>query len=420
MKVRCPACQTTFRLQIAQLEAHAGMVRCGHCYTPFNAREHFVEPPPSPPAEEASFQLAEPTFQFTPEVAEEPPPRAPEDQALRFSVPERPLVRSTPTATPTTTPPRAPASWPRLHAEPEPGADDVLPDFSLPPSPFRRRSTNTASIPAAFAEAPTEPPLELQAPRPLSAAPTQTSVTDTATVQDAEKQSPTTPEPQPEHAQPEATPDADDESRKEPRIATGPDTEPDATPPLRATGDDETQPADDEAPHYLYKPVDPPASALSRWVHGILLGLLLGMLLVQSAYLYRTELIRDWPELRPLFQQVCSHFGCELPLPRMAALITIETSDLQSEPNQPGHYVLNALIRNQAQHAQTYPHLELTLTDARDQALARRVLPPTEWLPPETDLEEGFTGRSAQSLRLKFETHSLGTASGYRLYAFYP
>ena len=42
--------------------------------------------------------------------------------------------------------------------------------------------------------------------------------------------------------------------------------------------------------------------------------------------------------------------------------------------------VLNAVLRNQAPFAQEYPSLELTLTDERDEAVARRVLAPADYL----------------------------------------
>ena len=44
MLTRCPACQTVFRLRPEQLHARRGEVRCGHCFHPFNALEHALEP----------------------------------------------------------------------------------------------------------------------------------------------------------------------------------------------------------------------------------------------------------------------------------------------------------------------------------------------------------------------------------------
>ena len=48
MYTRCPECGTPFRIAPAQLEARAGLVRCGRCSAVFDATEHlFVAPPPA-------------------------------------------------------------------------------------------------------------------------------------------------------------------------------------------------------------------------------------------------------------------------------------------------------------------------------------------------------------------------------------
>ncbi|HEU0188850.1 MAG TPA: zinc-ribbon and DUF3426 domain-containing protein [Gallionella sp.] len=43
----CPNCIARFKIAEAQLEAHHGMVRCGHCLQPFDARPGFVPDKPS-------------------------------------------------------------------------------------------------------------------------------------------------------------------------------------------------------------------------------------------------------------------------------------------------------------------------------------------------------------------------------------
>lgn len=44
----CPHCNTRFKIAAAQLEAHHGMVRCGHCLQAFDARSSYI--PNHPPA----------------------------------------------------------------------------------------------------------------------------------------------------------------------------------------------------------------------------------------------------------------------------------------------------------------------------------------------------------------------------------
>ncbi|BDB25458.1 zinc-ribbon and DUF3426 domain-containing protein [Cupriavidus sp. P-10] len=63
---RCPACRTAFRLVADQLRLRQGLVRCGHCETVFDAREHLIEiplpagsiTPPAPAVAPATTPLA--------------------------------------------------------------------------------------------------------------------------------------------------------------------------------------------------------------------------------------------------------------------------------------------------------------------------------------------------------------------------
>lgn len=45
---QCPECGTRFKASQTQLEAHQGVVRCGHCQATFNAMQHLYDDEPSP------------------------------------------------------------------------------------------------------------------------------------------------------------------------------------------------------------------------------------------------------------------------------------------------------------------------------------------------------------------------------------
>ena len=60
----------------------------------------------------------------------------------------------------------------------------------------------------------------------------------------------------------------------------------------------------------------------------------------------------------------------------------------------------------------------ITLTDAGDNPITRRVLPPVDWLPA-TQPREAFGARGAIELRIPFAAPTLAP-TGYRIYAFYP
>ncbi|WP_418648892.1 DUF3426 domain-containing protein [Thauera butanivorans] len=161
-----------------------------------------------------------------------------------------------------------------------------------------------------------------------------------------------------------------------------------------------------------------PASPRQRALASLTVGLLGGLLAAQCVYLYRMEIARDLPGLRPLLETACAALNCTVPFPRDVELISVDLSDLQSEPGKPGQYILYATISNRAGYAQAWPHLELTLTDARDTPVARRVLAPHEWIPP-AQHGDTFASRSAVNARIAFAAPDLAP-TGYRVGKFYP
>jgi len=145
---------------------------------------------------------------------------------------------------------------------------------------------------------------------------------------------------------------------------------------------------------------------------------LLLALAAQAAYRYRGDIPVLLPEAKPLFVRVCAELGCEIPLPRRAELLSIESSDLQTDGTHPSVMVLTATLRNRAGFIQAFPALELTLTDARDQTVARRVLMPPDYTAKGTPLGSGFAAASELQFRLYIEAPAL-KPTGYRLYLFY-
>lgn len=515
---------------------HGGMVRCGHCYTPFNAREHFLDGVSAPhdeagPAAPAGTRPAAPPASSLPDWLTAPRPSAP---------PGKPAGHTpAPTATDRSRPPRdEPDFFVLEEAALDPDPFSASLDFSVPDEPDGRPASSPRSASHASGSRPThdvspphrpttmdayaerletgQPEIFLTPPQAHAPPSSAAAINRAPTQREADARRPDAPHSAPptyvrsapthnwpalepsEHAEDDTVTsrDRDGQWRREPRTAAVPDREaptagatPTGAPPMAASGAPEPEPvqpvrspfaplksahtpssaapsaasddpdrfapaerlrdeelrqaerrkrrearlagrveprehdddADDaEQEHDAYRPVSAPPSAGTRWVQGLLVGLFLGLLLAQGAYVFRDDITRAWPELRPLYLQACAQLGCDLPLPRVPQLIGIETSDLQSEPAQPNQFVLNALIRNRASHPQAYPHLELTLTDARDRPVIRRVLTPEEWVADPAELEQGFAADFARPLRLRFETNGVNGAMGYRVYAFYP
>ncbi|HYJ20072.1 MAG TPA: zinc-ribbon and DUF3426 domain-containing protein [Burkholderiales bacterium] len=218
---------------------------------------------------------------------------------------------------------------------------------------------------------------------------------------------------------------------QEPRQQTGsaPDAPQDpipASPPVPSMAD----PFPENAPTASISRADP-AAGLYEWEFrmpvtpkrtGMWLGLsalLLVLLGGQAAYVFRTELSVALPQTRGLFDRACDVIGCSMASPSLSSFLHIEASDLKAvDAAVPNEIALNVSIRSRAPVDLPHPAIELTLTDAQDQAIARRVFLPREYLPGETAATSIRPGAELP-LNLFLNTGEL-RAAGYRLYLFYP
>jgi predicted Zn finger-like uncharacterized protein len=162
-----------------------------------------------------------------------------------------------------------------------------------------------------------------------------------------------------------------------------------------------------------------PALPARRWPWLLGALLLLLILLAQAAYHYRGAIALLFPEVKPYAAALCASLGCELPLPRRIDLTSIEASDLQADTINPNIMVLSATLKNRAIFNQQYPLLELTLTDAQDQPVVRRVLAPQDYLGKATNTQSGFAANTEIAIKVFIEGSQV-RATGYRLYLFYP
>lgn len=123
--------------------------------------------------------------------------------------------------------------------------------------------------------------------------------------------------------------------------------------------------------------------------------------------------------LKPCLLGFCGILECSLPFPTNINLLSIEASDLHPDSERKGLLVLAATLKNRAPFAQQFPHLELTLTDTADQAIARKVLVPADYLPPRTPIASGMKPNADIMVAIGIDSGQMA-ASGYRLYIFYP
>jgi hypothetical protein len=157
----------------------------------------------------------------------------------------------------------------------------------------------------------------------------------------------------------------------------------------------------------------------SFWGGALLSLVLMGGLVAQSAYFFRTEIATLAPVARPQMERACAWVGCTIPLPRRSDLVSIESSDLHPVQGRRDQLQLFASVRNRASYRQDWPHLEVTLTDTRDKPVVRRVFAPEEYLPEQHKSAPGFDSNQELQLELTLQVES-AAAAGYRIYVFYP
>ncbi len=152
-----------------------------------------------------------------------------------------------------------------------------------------------------------------------------------------------------------------------------------------------------------------------RFVMGMLLMLLPVALLLQIVVHERNRLMAWQPAWRSHLEAMCVALRCEVaPYKDISAVVLTGSAFVQDA--QPYHYKLDLSIQNQAALAVATPALELTLTDAHDQVLVRKVFQPAELGAPAE-----LAARSEWNTTLPVRTQGLNLpVSGYRVMAFYP
>jgi predicted Zn finger-like uncharacterized protein len=169
----------------------------------------------------------------------------------------------------------------------------------------------------------------------------------------------------------------------------------------------------------ISQPVPPVAGKALAAPFVIAIILLTLTLVGQTIFHFRGVIAVTTPSARPALAVLSAALGTDIPLPRDVELVSIEASDLQSEPGRNKLLTLQATLRNRAGYAQAYPAIELTLTDTADKAIVRRVFTADEYLTPAQLTEKSFAANADLEVRLWLEAKEVD-AAGYRLYVFYP
>lgn len=396
LATQCPHCQTTFRVVHDQLKLRAGLVRCGHCKEIFNGIEHLLPPPDAEPADKPTSAVepagpATATTDFPPDqTAEEPSLVAPAFDA----------------ATPDTT-----AVAEEIEEARHTPSDQI--DFDIPaPSPA---DVDGESKPSAE-------PVASKREDPLQRM-TLVDFTREYPEQDADT----------EHANPASQdiingadspafdPDSKDELdeaiedlqrkpwRNNKRAAQA----------KARNNPDELEFIDDDEPAFVKRGRRQQRLGKKLAIAlGIACFVLMIAALIQGTYLFRNQIAGAFPQAKPFLTQFCDVLACRIELPAQINAVSIESSELQTLAENKESFVLTTLLRNYSETLQAWPHIELTLNDANEKPLLRRVFKPADFLSAD-EIRAGFAASSEHTVRLSFELAQI-KASGYRVYLFYP
>jgi len=404
---QCPHCRTSFRVNLAQLGAAHGAVRCGACLHVFNAAQQLRE----------QGQLAAASS-----PAPAPATRPSTPAAVQTAAPRPPAPNPTPTPTPSSNPSPAPAKksidtqW--IHDDLDLDGLDLDEELAKLEEQEQQLSKQFLAVERAPKHAETflaaaqpehDPHDERWAeallrdePAKPAASPGRHSEPPKAPIAAAPRPAPV-PEPPPATRTPQAEPSfsAIDRRATEPAIehielhaaresllADADDEAEDAPPaPSKTTAKSaRSEPAlRDE--HLFELDEEPlqldwrqPQKPWGRWLVWGLLNLLGAAALGGQYGLYHFDELARQDQYRPWFEQLCPTLGCNLP--SKVDITQIKSSNLvvRSHPEFSGALVVDAILYNRAPFSQPFPLLEMRFADITGQLLASRRFKPSEYL----------------------------------------
>ena len=408
LATKCPHCNTIFRVAADQLKLRGGIVRCGTCREVFDGNAALVDPAAaspfltSGPGAAVPLSTTDPADHSLPSATDDepiysldfdtsfdpfgilPPTAQLKDDAddgehieldLDVSLPDEALADA-PVAAPVMAPPEAPEA--------------PLPQ---PMAPFKRRQVDDAPAFATYLrDSRREPSLA------AGAAPALPAIDKVS----LDKPVPARREPTLADHSFEALPAAP--VAPEPTIQT-------------VAGETAVARADDEPAFVTLGRRREQSGKALRIAMAAGSVVLLLLLLLQAMTTFRNPLAAQFPQWKPTLVALCKLSGCQVDLPAQIEALSIEQGELQTIKEQTFSYV--SLLRNQSRSVQAWPSIELTLNDADDKPLLRRVIAPRDYLPANIDVSQGFAPRSEQTIKLYFALDQL-TATGYHIAIFYP
>lgn len=142
--------------------------------------------------------------------------------------------------------------------------------------------------------------------------------------------------------------------------------------------------------------------------------LLLSALTLQIGHHFRDTIAMRWPSVKPALAMWCATQGCAIQPPKRIEDIAVESSALTRAAGLDA-FNLAVTLRNRSAMTLALPSIDLSLTNASGQVVARRMLAPSEWRVAAPTIQAG-----AELPLLLLLTAESARVSGYTVEIFYP
>jgi predicted Zn finger-like uncharacterized protein len=171
----------------------------------------------------------------------------------------------------------------------------------------------------------------------------------------------------------------------------------------------QAEPSQEQTPTLAHAQT-PGSQGVGLWAAALLLLCVLPVLLLMTQ---RQALLSRWPQLWPVWSQVCAMARCEVPSRVRVQDVVIDSSSFV--PQTDG-YALTAILRNEGAWPVRTPALELTLINQQDQAVLRRV-----FTSEQLQMMQTLAPEQTVQLRMDFSLGAqLPAVMGYRLRTVQP
>ncbi|HXA47371.1 MAG TPA: DUF3426 domain-containing protein [Burkholderiaceae bacterium] len=456
LATQCPHCKTTFRVAQDQLKLRAGLVRCGSCKEIFNGIEHLlpVEGAQAAPIAKATAPVeAKPAPAPAPTSAQAPTPQAsapervPEQTPVAdVNSPNIPisLLVSTPAPSSAALDFAYPDPVPEMDAAPEPEPKSAAgPESKLkteqgseqqaePQQPDAVEFVEFVEVPRAIRETAVEIH-DVSDTAPIDPLTRMTLVDFTDTLPPQEQAESDIGSDAAANSEPALDPDEPDpldqviEELKNKPLRSKKKRKPYARRPTPQTEPEEAEmeipdPGISEAEEPDFVKQSRHQQTVGRTMRIAMSAasvILLLCLFVQATYTFRDQIAARVPESKPLLETACLLLACKVGLPTQIEALSIESDQLETLSTNKDASEFTMLLRNSGSISQAWPHLELTLNDANNIMLSRRVFAPHDYLPATQDEKKGIASNSEQTIKLYIE-FSGDKPAGYHVGVFYP